>query len=181
MTLATGTIAMPLSGCLDFAGLRPDSDDDQSTEDAMESPDDESRDDEQLDDTPKTNSDDEADEEPNVDDESPDPNETERRDAGTNVLKFGNLQIIDYEEQIEELEYGDEQISYTGEVKNADEEAYESVVVEVRVYDKDGHELGSHRDLTPSLAGNKTWRFEVAPHSRPEKIVDHDIAVIAEQ
>jgi hypothetical protein len=56
-----------------------------------------------------------------------------------------------------------------------------SNVSRTSVYDEDGHELGSHRDLTPSLASNKMWRFEIAPHSRSEEIADYDIAVIGEQ
>ena len=41
-------------------------------------------------------------------------------------------------------------------------------------------ELGSHRDLTPEQEGSETWRFEIVPHSRPEEIDDHDIAVAGE-
>lgn len=190
LTLTVSTIITPLSGCLDFAGLRPDSDTDQDRNGAEEnSVADNQENDQQADGLnddsevdSNTGADDESDANDVVDgDESLDPDGVERRDADTDVLKFGDLQIIDYEEQIEELEYGGERISYTGEVENADDGAYESVMVEVRVYDEDGHELGSHRDLTPSLAGNETWRFEIAPHSRPEEIADHDIAVIAEQ
>ncbi|NKE37929.1 hypothetical protein GWG54_19440 [Natronococcus sp. JC468] len=190
LTLTVSTIITPLSDCLDFAGLRPDSDTDQDRNDAEENSvadnheneqqADKLNDDSEID--SNTGADDKSDANDVVDgDESLDPDGVERRDAGTDVLKFGDLQIIDYEEQIEELEYGDKQISYTEEVENADDGAYESVMVEVRVYDEDGHELGSRRDLTPSLAGNETWRFEITPHSRPEEIADHDIAVIAEQ
>ncbi|WP_394743218.1 FxLYD domain-containing protein [Natronococcus roseus] len=54
------------------------------------------------------------------------------------------------------------------------------MIVEARVYDEDGDKLGSHRDLTPDLEGGETWRFEIAPHSRPDGIADHDIAVAGE-
>ena len=189
LTFTVGTIITPLSGCLDFAGLRPDSDTDQDPNGAEENSvadnhennqqADELNDDSEV--NSNTGADDESDANDEVDGaESLDPDEVEQRDAGEDVLEFGALQIIDYEEQIEELEYGDEQISYTGEVENADDGAYESVMVEVRVYDEDDHELGSHRDLTPSPAGNETWRFEITPHSRPEEIADNDVAVIAE-
>ena len=190
LMLTVGTIITPLSGCLDFAGLRPDSDTDQDPNGAEENSvtdnhendqqTDELNDDSEVD--SNTGTDDESDANDEADsDESLEPDEVEQRDVGEDVLKFGNLQIIDYEEQIEEPEYGDEQISYTGEVENAGDEVYESVMVEVRVYEEDGHELGSHRDLTPSLTGDETWRFEIAPYSRPEEIADHDIAVIGEQ
>jgi hypothetical protein len=113
------------------------------------------------------------------DEEPPDPDDVKQRDAGEDVLEFGGLQITDYEEQLEEFEY-DEEISYTGEVENVGDEAYESVAVEVRVYGKDGEELGGHRDLTPELGTGETWRFEIAVHSRPEEIADRDIAVVGE-
>jgi hypothetical protein len=179
-----------LSRCLDFAGLRPDSDTDQDPNGAKENLIADNHENDQqaneLNGDSKLDSNTGADDESDANDEadgaeSLDPDEVEQRDAGIDVLEFGALQIIDYEEQIEQLEYCDEQISYTGEVENADDGAYESVMVEVRVYDKDGHELGNHRDLTPSLADNETWRFEITPHSRPEETADHDIAVIAEQ
>lgn len=49
-----------------------------------------------------TGADDESDANDVMDgDGSLDPNGVERRDAGTDVLKFGDFQIIDYEEQIE--------------------------------------------------------------------------------
>ncbi|MDG5821577.1 FxLYD domain-containing protein [Natronococcus sp. A-GB7] len=182
-TLAASTIVAPLSGCLDFAGLRPDSDSDQSLDDSEESLADSRRDGEQQADEsgdPET-LDNEANQEPDAEeDNNNEPShhdEPEQPDAGENVLKFGDLQILEYEEVVEELEYDEEQISYTGKVENAGDEAYGSVVVKVRVYDGDGNELGSHQDLTPELEGGETWRFEIAPHSQPNEIADHDIAV----
>jgi hypothetical protein len=182
--LSVGTIVAPLSGCLDFAGMRPDSDDDEAEEqdnmdegtvdsdrNGAESEADDSEDDtEESDET----------EDGAGDEESPAPDDVEQRDVGEDVLEFGGLRIADYEEQLEEFEY-DEEISYTGEVENVGEEAYESVTVEVRVYDEDGAELGDHRDLTPELGAGETWRFEIAAHSRPEEIADHDIAVVGKQ
>ncbi|MDG5761686.1 FxLYD domain-containing protein [Natronococcus sp. A-GB1] len=189
LTFTAGTIITPLSGCLDFAGLRPDRDTDQDSNGIEENSvadnhendqqTDELNDDSEVD--SNTGADDESDANDEVDgDKSLGPDEVEQRDAGEDVLEFGALQIIDYEEQIEEFEY-DEQVSYTGAVKNVGDEAYGSVTIEVRVYDEDDDELGSHRDLTPELEGGETWRFEIAPHSRPEEITDHDIAVTGER
>ena len=189
LMLTVGTIITPLSGCLDFAGLRPDSDTDQDSDGTEESSanddyDNDQQADELNDDSEvdsNTGADNESDANGEVDgDGSLEPDEVEQRDIGEDVLEFGALQIIDYEEQIEEFEY-DEQVSYTGAVKNVGDEVYGSVTVEVRVYDEDDDELGSHRDLTPELEGSETWRFEIAPHSRPEEINDHDIAVIGER
>jgi hypothetical protein len=175
--LGTGTIVAPLSGCLDFAGMRPDSDDDEAEE--QDNIDEGTVDSDRDDSEDNTEESDET-EDGASDEESPDPDDVEQRDAGEDVLEFGGLQIIDYEEQLEEFEY-DEEINYTGEVENVGEEAYESVTVEVRVYDEDGEELGNHRDLTPELGAGETWRFEIAAHNRPEEIADHDIAVVGEQ
>ncbi|ELY55579.1 hypothetical protein C491_15432 [Natronococcus amylolyticus DSM 10524] len=184
LTPTVGTIIAPLSGCLDFAGLRSDSDTDQDPDGTEERSANDDYEDEQqadkLNDGSEVDSNTEADDESDTNDEPPDPDEVEQRDAGEDVLEFGALQIIDYEEQIEEFEY-DEQVSYMGAVKNVGDKAYGSVTVEVRVYDEDGDELGSHRDLTPELEGGETWRFEIAPHSRPEEITNHDIAVAGKQ
>jgi hypothetical protein len=73
-------------------------------------------------------------------------------------------------------EYGNEQIGYTGEIGNTGDKAYESVIVEARVYDGDGDKLGSYRDLIPELKGGEMWHFEIALHSRSDGIADHDIA-----
>ncbi|WP_157224711.1 FxLYD domain-containing protein [Natronococcus occultus] len=175
-TVGTGTIAVSLSGCLDFAGLRPDSTDQEQEESDDDRGNHDHPSEEEIDDV--ENSD--RTEDDTGDGDPPEPEDAKQRDAGQDVLEFGDLRIIDYEERVEEFEY-DEEISYTGEVENVGDEAYESVSVEVRVYDEDGEELGSHRDLTPELAANETWRFEIAPHSRPAEVADHDIAVTGEQ
>lgn len=184
--LGTGMVVAPLSGCLDFAGMRPDSDDNNDQEEEQDDTDESTADTDRDDDEPEADdSEDDAEETDETEDsagdeEPPDPDDVEQRDAGKDVLEFGGLQITDYEEHLEEFEY-DEEISYTGEVENVGDEAYESVAVEVRVYDEDGEELGNHRDLTPELGAGETWRFEIAAHSRPEEIADHDIAVVSEQ
>ncbi|NKE37762.1 hypothetical protein GWG54_18525 [Natronococcus sp. JC468] len=185
--LGAGTIVAPLSGCLDFAGMRPDSDGDDQDEEQDDTSGEAAGDD--RDDTADPEANDSGDdteesdetEDDAGDEESLDPDDVEQRDAGEDILEFGGLQIIDYEERIDELEHGGEQISYTGEVENVGDEAYESVMVEVRVYGEDGEELGGHRDLTPEIGAGETWRFEIAPHSRPDEIADHDIAVVSEQ
>jgi hypothetical protein len=185
IALGTGTIVAPLSGCLDFAGMRPDSDDDDQAEeqdDTGQGTADGDRDDteSEADDSEDNAEESDETEDGASDEEPPAPDDVEQRDAGEDVLEFGGLRITDYEEQLEEFEY-DEEISYTGEVENVGEEAYGSVTVEVRVYDEDGAELGDHRDLTPELGAGETWRFEIAAHNRPEEIAGHDIAVVGEQ
>jgi hypothetical protein len=187
--LATGMVVAPLSGCLDFAGMRPDGvDNDQDPDTAKEPTEDRSDDEQQADDFDSDHEDD-VDEDPDADDSEddddgpPDPGEVQQRDAGEDVLEFGDLRIINYTEEIDELEgdeYADEQVRYTGEVENTGDEAYGPVTVEVRGYDEDGEELDSHWDLTPEIAAGETWRFEITPHSRPEEIDDHDIAVFVE-
>jgi hypothetical protein len=184
--LGTATIVAPLSGCLDFAGLRPDSNDEQKEQDNAADRD-------RADDTDaetETEAEDEDDAEDNdgseddADGEGLDLADVEQRDAGEDVTEFGGLQITSYDEEIDELEDGghaDEQVRYTGEVENVGKDAYGSVTVEVRVYDEAGDEIGSHRDLTPEVGPGETWRFEISPHSRPEEIADHDIAVTGEQ
>jgi hypothetical protein len=183
--LGTGTIVAPLSGCLDFAGMRPDSDDDQAEEqdNTGEGTVDSDRDNDaelEADDSGDDGEESDKTEDGAGDEEPPDPDDIEQRDVSEDVLEFGGLRITEYEEQLEEFEY-DEEISYSGEVENAGEEAYESVTVEVRVYDEDGAELGNHRDLTPELGAGETWRFEIAAHSRPEEIANHDVAVVGKQ
>lgn len=198
-TLGVGTVVAPLSGCLDFAGLRPDgAGGDQDSDAAEENPigdgsgDDRDKE-QQADDSDsdlEDDSNDDVDEEPDTDggtedgDYGPsDPDEVQQRDVGEDILEFGGLRIIDYTEEIDEFEgdeYVDGQVRYTGEVENTGDEAYDPVTVKVRVYDDDGEELDSHRDLTPEVAAGETWRFEITPHSRPEEIADHDIAVFAE-
>ncbi|ELY53426.1 hypothetical protein C491_21096 [Natronococcus amylolyticus DSM 10524] len=184
--LGIGMVVAPLSGCLDFAGMRPDSDNDGDQEGEQDATGEGAADGDRDNNEPEANdSEDDAEETDETEDgadseEPPDPVDVEQRDAGEDVLEFGGLQITDYEEHLEEFEY-DEEISYTGEVENVGDEAYESVAVEVRVYDEDGEELGNHRDLTPELGAGETWRFEIAAYSRPEEIADHDIAVVSEQ
>jgi hypothetical protein len=198
VTLGVGTIIAPLSGCLDFAGLRPDGDNDRDSDTAEENPTEDRsggdrNNEQQADDSDSDNEDDlddDVDEVPDADDGSedsddgpPDPGKVQQRDAGEDVLEFGGLRIIDYTEAIDEFEedeYADGQVRYTGEVGNTGDEAYGPVTVEMRVYNEDGEELDSHRDLTPEIAADEAWRFEITPHSRSEEITDHDIAVFTE-
>jgi hypothetical protein len=109
--------------------------------------------------------------------EEPDPEDVENRDEGEDVLEFGDLHILEYDQEIEEREWGDDQMSFVGIVENTGEEKYDSVTISVRVYDHDGHQLDRYLDITSDLSGNQTWRFDVTILEDADEIGDYDIAV----
>lgn len=123
----------------------------------------------------------EEDQETEEEDE-PNPDEVENREEGMDVLEFGDLAIIEHEEEIEEREYGDNQLIISGVVENRDDEKYDSVFVGVRAYNEDGHQLDRYLDSTSDLQGGGTWAFEVKIYNEPaEDISEWDIGVWGSQ
>jgi hypothetical protein len=123
---------------------------------------------------------DDVDEEPEVEDEEddePDPDEVENREAGTDVLEFGDLHVIEFEEEVDEREFGDDRMSIKGIVENTGDEKYDRVRLSVRVYDHDGHQLDVYSRSTTDLQGEGTWRFDVPLLEDADEIGDYDIAV----
>lgn len=106
--------------------------------------------------------------------------DVENRDPGTDVLEFQDLEIIEHEATVEEAEseYDDDTLIVTGVVKNHDEDKYDNVVVGVRAYDVDGHQIDQFLDSTGDLQGGGTWKFEVEAYNVPAgEIEDWDIGV----
>lgn len=113
--------------------------------------------------------------------EEPDPEEVENRDEGQDVLEFGDLAIIEHEEEVEEREYGDDQLIISGIVENRDDEKYDSVFVGVRAYNADGHQLDQYLDSTSDLQGGGTWAFEVKILEDADEVEEWDIGVWGSQ
>lgn len=98
------------------------------------------------------------------------------------MLEFGDLAIIEHEEEIEEREYGDNQLIISGVVENRDDEKYDSVFVGVRAYNEDGHQIDQYLDSTSDLQGGGTWAFEVTIYDEPaDEIAEWDIGVWGSQ
>lgn len=114
--------------------------------------------------------------------DEPNPDKVENREEGEDVLEFGDLAIIEHEEEIEEREYGDDQLIISGVVENRDDAKYDSVFVGVRAYNEDGHQLDQYLDSTSDLQGGGTWAFEVTVFDEPaEAISEWDIGVWGHQ
>lgn len=114
--------------------------------------------------------------------EQQDSDDVENREEGTDVLEFQDLEIIEYEDSIEERDYGDNQLIISGVVENHDDAKYDSVYVGVRAYNEDGHQLDQYLDTTSDLQGGGTWMFEVTVYDEPaEEIAEWDIGVWGHQ
>lgn len=108
--------------------------------------------------------------------------DVEQRAAGDDILEFEDLEIIEYEESVDEREYGDDRLLISGIVENHSDDAYDSITVEVRVYDADGNQLDRHIDITQNVQGGGTWAFEVTAISADAgDIDDWDIGVSGRQ
>lgn len=104
--------------------------------------------------------------------------DVENRGAAEDVLTFNDLEITEFEDSINEREYGDAQLVVEGIVKNHSEDKYDSVTVEIRTYDSDGNQLNNHLDHVQNLQGGGTWKFEIVALATPaEEISEYDIAV----
>lgn len=107
-----------------------------------------------------------------------DPNEVENRAEGEDVLTFQELEIIEYEEEIVEEEYLDDQLVISGVVENHSEKKYDDVFVGVRAYNEEGHQLDQYLDTTSNLQAGGTWAFEVTVYDVPaEEVQSWDIGV----
>lgn len=130
----------------------------------------------------ESGSEDQEQEQENQDEEDqPDPENVENREEGEDVLEFGDLAIIEHEEELEEREYGGDRLHITGVVENRDDEKYDSVFVGVRAYNEEGHQLDQYLDSTSDLQGGGTWAFEVTILEDADEVSEWDIGVWGSQ
>ncbi|GAA0671388.1 FxLYD domain-containing protein [Natronoarchaeum mannanilyticum] len=102
--------------------------------------------------------------------------------GGDGAVSVGDEQLEDGDLEITEHEFvaeGDvfEEVYVEGVVENTGDETYDSVEVQVTVYDADGNQLDQYIDITSDLDGGDSWQFEALILESSEDIAEYDIEV----